>query len=253
VARPFGERHKEDDVMSTPTEPNPQQGAGDPGKAPESQNPTEPQSGQQTGAQGQGEGGTGKAPKFEGEFDPAKAARLVENLRTQVDEEKTKRTALETQFSEFMGKFGQLFGAGEEKKLTPEEIAQKATESDQKAREATVKLAVFQTAGQHGGDPEALLDSASFARAIGKLDPTADTFEANVEAAIKKAVEANPRLKAQPAQQTPAKGGFDMNNGSPGKRQLTAADVERLSKTAAGQAELVKAREEGLLRDYLAS
>ncbi|MFI5979184.1 hypothetical protein [Streptomyces sp. NPDC051452] len=171
--------------MSTPTEPNPQQGAGEPGKAPEPQSPQQPASGPQAGSQGQSEGGTGKAPKFEGEFDPQKAARLVENLRTQVDEEKTKRTALETQFSDFMGKFGQLFGAGEEKKLTPEQIAQKAQESDQQAREATVKLAVFQTAGKHGGDPEALLDSASFAKAISKLDPTADTFAANVEAAIR--------------------------------------------------------------------
>ncbi|MEU5030179.1 hypothetical protein [Streptomyces milbemycinicus] len=236
--------------MSTPTEPqqNPQQGTGDPGKAPETQNPPAPRAGPPAAPQGQGEGGTGKAPKFEGEFDPAKAARLVENLRTQVDEEKTKRTALETQFSEFMGKFGQLFGGGEEKKLTPEQIAKKAQESDTQARQATVKLAVFQTASKHGADPEALLDSASFEKAISKLDPTADTFAANVEAAIKKAVENNPRLKAQAAQQAPAKGGFDMNNGTAGKRQLTAAEVQKLSPE-----ELVKAREDGLLKDYLAS
>ncbi|MGA5272286.1 hypothetical protein ACPCKL_00525 [Streptomyces cellulosae] len=235
--------------MATPTEPqNPQQGAGDPGKTRETQNPAQPEGGQQAGSQGQGDGGSGKAPKFEGEYDPAKAARLVENLRTQVDEEKTKRTALETQFSEFMGKFGQLFGGGEEKKLTPEQIAQKAQESDQQARAATVKLAVFQTAGKHGADPEALLDSASFERAINKLDPTADTFAANVEAAIKKAVENNPRLKAQGAPPVPAKGGVDMAGGTSGKRQLTAAEVAKLSPD-----ELVKAREDGLLKDYLAS
>ncbi|MFD5711332.1 hypothetical protein ACFWHW_13195 [Streptomyces pharetrae] len=239
--------------MSTPPEPqqNPQQGAGDQGKGPDNQNPPEPPAGPPAGSQGQGDGSGSKAPKFEGEFDPAKAARLVENLRTQVDEEKTKRTALETQFSEFMAKFGQLFGGGEEKKLTPEEIAQKAQESDQQARQATVKLAVFQTASKHGADPEALLDSASFERAISKLDPTADTFAANVEAAIKKAVEANPRLKAQSQQQAPPKGGFDMNNGTAGKRQLTAAEVEKLAKD--DPAALVKAREDGLLKDYLAS
>ncbi|MFE7029456.1 hypothetical protein ACFU9Y_04035 [Streptomyces sp. NPDC057621] len=239
--------------MATPPEPqqNPQQGTGDPGKAPENQNPAQPPAGPQAGSQGQGDGGTGKAPKFEGEFDPAKAARLVENLRTQVDEEKTKRTALETQFSEFMGKFGSLFGKGDEKQLTPEQIAQKAQESDQQARAATVKLAVFQTASKHGADAEALLDSASFERAINKLDPAADTFAANVEAAIKKAVESNPRLKAQSQQQAPAKGGFDMNNGSAGKRQLTAAEVEKLAKT--NPEALEKAREDGLLADYLAS
>ncbi|MFE9865877.1 hypothetical protein ACFYPZ_24585 [Streptomyces sp. NPDC005506] len=234
--------------MATPTEPqNPQQGAGDPGKAPETQNPQQPPNGQLAGSGGQGDGGTGKAPKFEGEFDPAKAARLVENLRTQVEEEKTKRTEMETKFSSFMDNFTKLFG-GEEKQLTPEQIAQKAQESDQQARQATVKLAVFQTAGKHGADADALLDSASFASAISKLDPAADTFAANVESAIKKAVEGNPRLKSQTTPPVPAKGGFDMNNGTAGKRQLTAAEVAKLSPE-----ELVKAREDGLLKDYLAS
>lgn len=239
--------------MSTPTEPqNPQQGAGEPGKAPETQNPQAPANGPQGGTQGQGDGGTGKAPKFEGEFDPAKAARLVENLRTEVEQERTKRTSLETQFSDFMGKFGQLFGSGEQKQLTPEQIAQKAQESDQKARDATVKLAVFQTAGKHGADPDALLDSASFVRAISKLDPAADTFAANVDSAIKTAVESNARLKAQPTTPpVPAKGGVDMAGGTTGKRQLTAAEVAHLSKT--DPAGLVKAREDGLLKDYLAS
>ncbi|MET9190090.1 hypothetical protein ABZX63_33225, partial [Streptomyces tendae] len=37
----------------------------------------------------------GKTPKFEGEFDPAKFERLVENLRGDVAAEKAKREALE--------------------------------------------------------------------------------------------------------------------------------------------------------------
>lgn len=239
--------------MSTPTEPqSPQQGTGEPGKAPETQNPQQPANGPTGTGQGQGDGGTGKAPKFEGEFDPAKAARLVENLRAEVDAEKTKRTEMETKFSGFMDNFAKLFGGGEEKQLTPEQIAQKAQESDQKAREATVKLAVFQTAGKHGADPDALLDSASFVRAIGNLDPASDTFAANVDTAIKAAVESNARLKTQPAApQVPAKGGVDMAGGTSGKRQLTAAEVEHLAKT--NPAGLVKAREDGLLKDYLAS
>lgn len=239
--------------MTVPVQPqNPQQGAGEPGKAPETQNPQQPANGPQPGTGGQGDSGTGKAPKFEGDFDPAKAARLVENLRAEVDSEKTKRTELETKFSGFMDGFAKLFGGGEQKQLTPEQIAQKAQASDQAAREATVKLAVFQTAGKHGADPDALLDSASFVRAIGKLDPTADTFAANVDTAIKAAVESNARLKAQPtAPQVPAKGGVDMSGGTSGKRQLTAAEVEHLSKT--NPEALVKARQDGLLKDYLAS
>ncbi|WP_371538397.1 hypothetical protein OG210_21915 [Streptomyces sp. NBC_00466] len=252
VAGLFDERHKEDDVMATPTEPqNPQQGAGDTGKAPETQSPAQPPNGQQADAQGQGDSGTGKAPKFEGEYDPAKAARLIENLRTEVGEEKTKRTELETKFSGFMDGFTKLFGGDQKQALTPEQIARKAQESDQTAREATVKLAVFQTAGKHGADPEALLDSASFSKAIGKLDPSADTFAANVESAIKKAVESNSRLKAQTAPPVPFKGGVDMAGGTGGKRQLTAAEVDKLAKS--NPEALVKAQEDGLLKDYLAS
>ncbi|MFJ9353752.1 hypothetical protein [Streptomyces mirabilis] len=238
--------------MATPTEPqNPQQGAGDPGKAPETQNPPAPPAGHTAGQQGQGDGGTGKTPKFEGEFDPQRAMKAISDLRGEVSTERDKRTAVEKQFSDFMGNFSKLFGAGEEKQLTPEQIAQKAQQSDQAAREATVKLAVFQTAGKHGADPDALLDSASFARAIGKLDPSSDTFAANVDTAIKNAVENNARLKAQSPPQVPAKGGVDMAGGTSGKRQLTPAEVKHLSET--NPEALVKAREDGLLKDYLAS
>jgi hypothetical protein len=235
--------------MSTPAEPQngPQQAAGAAGQAPETQAATGDQNAPQTGAEG-----TGKAPKFEGEYDPAKAARLVENLRTEVQTERDKRTALETQFSDFMIKFSGLFGAtGEQQQLTPEQLAANAEQSQASAREAQVHLAVFKAAAKHGGDPDALLDSAAFTKAIGNLDPTADTFAANVEKAIKTAVEGNPRLKAEVATAVAPAGGFDMNNGTSGKRQLTKADVDHLAAT--NPAALVKARADGLLRDYLAS
>ncbi|MGI5515303.1 hypothetical protein [Streptomyces sp. CA-106131] len=210
---------------------------------------------------GSGAGGTGGNDKgsgapsqqFKGEFDPDKAARLIDNLRSDLDAEKTKRTSMESQFSEFMGKFGQLFGGGEQKQLTPEQIAQKAEESDRKARESAIHLTVFRTASKHGGDPDALLDSAAFVSAVNKLDPASDTFAASVENAVKQAVEKNPRLKAaDTTPPPPAKGGFDHGNqGNGGKRQLTAAEVEKLRRE--NPEALVKAQDEGLLRDFLAS
>lgn len=230
--------------MTTPNPPQPEQPAQDTntGKAPQS----EPQNG--SGTRQNDSGGQGKPPKFEGEYDPDKAARLVTNLRSEVETERTKRTELETKFTAFMDNFAKLFGGDSKQELTPEQITQKAQESDQQAREATTKLAVFQVAGKHGADPEALLDSASFVRAVGKLDPAADTFAANVESAIKAAVEKSPRLKAGTTPAVPAKGGFDMTGSSNGKRQLTAAEVAKLSPE-----QIVKAREDGLLDDYLAS
>lgn len=245
--------------MSTPPNPNSATGqSGGTGTPPAP--PTPPAGGgdpDPTKGQGQGNGkqvegpGTPPQQQFKGEFDPEKAARLIDNLRSDLDAEKTKRTTMEQQFSSFMEKFGQLFGNGEQKQLTPEQIAQKAEQSAQEAREANVRLAVYQSASKHGADPDALMDSTSFAKAVAKLDPSADTFAANVEAAIKKAVESNARLKASTTTPVPPKGGFDMNNGGGGKRQLTAAEVEHLSKT--DPEALVKAQEDGLLKEYLAS
>jgi len=197
----------------------------------------DPNAGGAGGTGGNDKGSGAPSQQFEGEFNAERAKRLIENLRSDLDAEKTKRTAQETQFSEFMGKFGQLFGQGQEKQLTPEQIAEKAQESDQKARESAVQLAVFRTAGKYGGDPD-------------KLDPTSDTFAASVENAVKQAVEKNPRLKAADVTPPPpAKGGFDhTGSGSDGKPQLTAAEVAKLSPEA-----LVKAQDNGQLRDYLAS
>jgi hypothetical protein len=238
--------------MSTPPNPNPegQGGTGNPPAPPAGGG--QPPNPDNKGEGGQG-GGSGTPPQqqFKGEFDPEKAARLIDNLRSDLDAERTKRTEMETNFSAFMEKFGQLFGKGDEKQLTPEQIQQKAEQSAQEAREASVKLAVYQVAAKHEADPDALLDSASFVRAVAKLDPTADTFAANVETAIKKAVESNARLKASTTPPVPPKGGFDMNNGDSGKRQLTAAEVDHLSKT--NPEALVQARKDGLLKDYLAS
>lgn len=226
------------------TPPNPADDKGNQGGG------QDPNAGGAGGSGGDNKGSGAPSQQFKGEYDPEKAARLIDNLRSDLEAEKTKRTSMETQFSDFMGNFAKLFGKGEDQQLTPEQIAQKAQESDQKARESAVQLAVFRTAGKYGGDPDALLDSASFVNAINKLDPSADTFAASVENAVKQAVEKNPRLKAaDTTPPPPAKGGFDHgNSGSEGKRQLTAAEVAKLSPEA-----LVKAQDEGLLRDYLAS
>jgi hypothetical protein len=105
-----------------------------------------------------------------------------------------------------MKKLAGLFGVdtGEEKPPTPEELTKKLAEEQSRtkefeatARQREVELAVYKTAGKHGGDPDALLDSRGFANAVAKLDPASDTFAADVEKAVKQAVEANPKLAAK--------------------------------------------------------
>ncbi|MBH0241951.1 hypothetical protein I3W98_02880, partial [Streptomyces cavourensis] len=206
-----------------------------------------------------------KAPKFEGDFDPARFEKLVENLRGDVAAEKAKREALEQKAKDdqaaFMKKVAVAFGleTDEAKPPTPEELAKQLEEaqtrtkaSDDRARQTQVELAVYKTAARHGGDPDALLDSRSFANAISKLDPTAADFNEQVGQAVKTAVDSNKKLAAKAPEPkgpepTPA-GGAPMDGAGGGKRQLGAADVARMTAE-----EITKAVQEGRLNAYLGS
>ncbi|MFD6656911.1 hypothetical protein ACFWEB_17425 [Streptomyces parvus] len=206
-----------------------------------------------------------KAPKFEGDFDPARFEKLVENLRGDVAAEKAKREALEQKAKDdqdtLMKRVAKAFGleTDEAKPPTPEELAKQLDEaqtrtkaSDDRARQTLVELAVYKTAGKHGGDPDALLDSRQFAKAIEKLDPNADGFDDAVATAVKTAVDSNSKLAAKAPQPkepepTPA-GGAPMDGAGNGKRQLGAADVKRMT-----PAEITKAVQEGRLNAYLGS
>ena len=207
-----------------------------------------------------------KAPKFEGEFDPAKFEKLVANIRGDVDAEKAKREAAEAQVkkieqdqADFMKKMATLFGVttDDEKPPTPEELAQQLAEeqtrtkaSDDRARQTAVELAVYKTAGKHGGDPDALLDSRSFANAIANLDPAAADFADQVGAAIKAAVDSNSKLAAkapEPKREEPTPAGGAPMDGAPGgKRQLGAADVARMTPK-----QITQATKEGRFNAYL--
>lgn len=205
----------------------------------------------------------GKPPEFKGEFDPVKFQKLVENIRGDVDAEKAKRESAEKKVTEieqgqadFMKKMAALFGVetDDEKPPTPEELAKQLAEeqnrtkaSDDRARQTQVELAVYKTAGKHGGDPDALLDSRSFANAIAKLDPAADDFADQIGKAVKAAVDGNSKLAAKVPKQEPAPaGGAPMDGAGGGKRQLGKADVARMTPE-----EITKAVQEGRLNAYL--
>lgn len=205
----------------------------------------------------------GKAPKFEGEFDPAKFERLVENLRGDVAAEKAKREALEKKAADdqatLMKRVAAAFGleTDEDKPPTPEQLAKQleeargeTKESRAQARQTAVELAVYKTAGRHGGDPDALLDSRSFANAIAKLDPSAADFDEQVGKAVKAAVDGNKKLAAKAPEPkepdpTPA-AGAPMDGAPGGKRQLTQADVDRMTPP-----QIAKALKDGRLDAYL--
>ncbi|MFD8839852.1 hypothetical protein [Streptomyces griseofuscus] len=259
--------------MSTPAQPDsstqdpstqpatPQQPEGTAPTPPEPAAPAQPASPTEPASEPTSEP-KAKAPKFEGEFDTARFEKLVENLRGDVAAEKAKREAAEQKAqqdqADFMKKLAGIFGVdtGEEKPPTPEELAKQldeargeTKESRDQARQTQVELAVYKSAGKHGGDPDALLDSRGFANAIAKLDPAADSFAADVEAAVKQAVEANPKLAAkapEPAKPQVPAGGAPMSGAPGGKKQLGAADAERMTPE-----QITKAVEEGRFNAYL--
>ncbi|KFK87845.1 phage minor structural protein [Streptomyces sp. JS01] len=203
-----------------------------------------------------------KAPKFEGDFDPERAMKAIENLRTEVDDQKKKRAEDKQKAADeqanFMKRLAGLFGVqtDEEKPPTPEELAKQLAEeqtrtkaSDDRARQREVELAVYKMAGKHGGDPDALLDSRNFAKAIEKLDPTADGFDEAVAKAVKTAVDSNSKLAAKAPKQepepTPA-GGAPMDRAGGSKKQLGEADVSRMTPK-----QINEAMAEGRLDRYL--
>ncbi|WP_406145040.1 hypothetical protein [Streptomyces anulatus] len=206
----------------------------------------------------------GKSPEFKGDFDPAKFQKLVENLRGDVEAEKQKRQTAEQKAKDdqaaFMKKVAVAFGieTDEKKPPTPEELAKQLSEAQNEtkafrdaARQTQVELAVHRNAARLQADPEALLDSRAFEKALGYLDPSADDFTSAVEEAVKQALKANPKLAAkapQPKEPAPAPaGGAPMDGAGNGKRQLGEADRKRMSPE-----EIDKATREGRFNAYLA-
>lgn len=140
--------------------------------------------------------------------------------------------------------------------LKPEDDPAKAaqTAADERdvalktAQEATKTLAVYRLASKAGANSEALTDSRSFMLTLESIDPAASDFAAQVETAIKAAVEANPSLKTAPV--VPARSGGPVGGGVPVEGQLTAEDVALLRKEGR-DAEIVEAKAKGRLNTLL--
>lgn len=165
---------------------------------------------QQQAAQGQ------QAAAWDGKVEslPQGAQDLIKQLR---GENAAKRTAAKAAEDDAQAKIAAALKAlgietGTEdpveaaKQAKAERDAQAAT-----ARLAQVQLAVYKSAAKAGADADALLDSNSFLAAVSGLDP-ADSKA--LDAAIKTALESNPKLKAV---QVAAKSGPEINGGTGGQ------------------------------------
>lgn len=146
--------------------------------------------------------------------------------------------------------------------VTPDQLAaerdaakSQADQATAQARQAEVRLAVFQQASTAGADGNALLDSVAFLVKLNGLDPSADDFADRVKSAIEAAVEANPRYKLdagppsppapkpKPEPTVPSSGPGQFTGPPQAPRQLTDDDIKNMS-----PAEVLEAQNKGLLQ-----
>lgn len=140
--------------------------------------------------------------------------KMIRDLRQENGQRRTALTAAEQQQREVVRAFAKAAGIplpDDQQAPDPAQLTQQLTAAQQAQRQTAVELAVYRTAAKHTADADALLDSRSFLKAVENLDPAADDFAAQVDAAIKTAVDANPKLKAGRA---PGASGADHTGGS---------------------------------------
>jgi len=85
-----------------------------------------------------------------------------------------------------------------EKATAEAEAAKALADRDAQLRSLRVEQAAERAARAAGVEAEALLDSRTFRATVDKLDPSSETFKADLASAIEAAVAANPKLKVAP-------------------------------------------------------
>ncbi|THA82732.1 hypothetical protein [Streptomyces sp. A0592] len=177
-----------------------------------------------TGGSGQAAAGQQTGQAAAGDDLSATVKRLEKDLadaRKEAAKERTaaKQQAADTAVADLTAKLGKALGLVKDDgppdpKALAEAISQKdakLTESAGIIRAKDVELAVWSRADKAGARAAALLDSRSFLRDIGDLDPSDKGFTAALDAAIKTAVKDNPAFSA--AQAAAASGG-DLSGGT---------------------------------------
>ncbi|MFE7128953.1 hypothetical protein [Streptomyces sp. NPDC057617] len=173
-------------------------------------------------------------PPAKAEEDPAaELGRLRKELKSANAEAAKARTtakkaAADEARSEITKELGKVLGLIKDDDTAPPDPAaltaqiEKATAAH---RETAVELAVYRGAAKFGADPDALTDSRTFLRSIKDLDPADEGFAKAVNAAIKTAVEANPKLKA--AGQAPTRTSANFSGKTEKPSRTTGVDAQR--------------------------
>ncbi|WP_327671831.1 MULTISPECIES: hypothetical protein [unclassified Streptomyces] len=137
-----------------------------------------------------------------------------------------KKAAADEARNEIVQELGKALGLIKDDKdapLDPAALKAQVESATAAHRSTALELAVYRGAGKAGVDPDAITDSRSFMASIKDLDPSDEGFAKAVAAAMKKAAEDNPKLKA--ASQAPARNSSDFS-GSTGGRSRSDDSIE---------------------------
>ena len=204
--------------------------------------------------------GSARAPKIDGDFDPERAARLIERLRAESAEEKTKARNAEAKAADTLKAVAKALGLADDDKPDPAALAAQLEQARSDERQRRAELQILRIAPGLEADADALLDSQAFSKAITGLDPEAGTFRDAIEDAIRDFLSKSPRYRL-PAPVAPepvaptvpakpdkpaGKSGTDMSGQSGKPRQITVSELETMTPE-----QIVDAQTKGLLDDLL--
>lgn len=211
-------------------------GEGDGGSGPSGQPAGDPAGSpapQATGQSGDPSGQPADASKGAAGDDPAATiARLEKQLsEARAEAAKSRTTAKQNAANEARQELAQTIGKAlgivqDDKPADPAELTRTITEKTTRIgeletanRTLSIELAAYKAADRHGANPAALLDSRSFLKSVEGLDPSADDFTTQLDAAIKAAVENNAQLRTG---QVPRRGGGDFTGGPGAPKRPTS-------------------------------
>lgn len=138
---------------------------------------------------------------------PDPVQKMIRDLRAEAGNNRTAKNAAEQQQQQLLDGIAQALGLKkDETPPDPQVLQQTLTEREQRigsleaqSRSKDVEIAAWRSASRQGANAAALLDSRSFVADVSKLDPTADDFTTQLDAAVKKAMDTNSALRAAPS------------------------------------------------------
>lgn len=153
-----------------------------------------------------------------------KAEKQAKDLQSQLDGTNTQITSILA-----------ALGIGAKEEIDPDKLAKDLAEKDRSEKTLRVENAILRLAGQHGADPEALVDSRSFMAEVNKYDPGSEDFTTKVTEAIQAKVKAVPTGRtAKRADSKELKSGTTGKTTPDANPKAAAAEALRLMRHGGG-------------------